>query len=584
MKGSDENSETREVIRKIALKNAIVHQGKAQTGPVLGKLLSEKPEFRKRIREISPLIDEVVQEVNSITLDKQTEIVKNLWPETLIREKEKVEEKVLPPLPNVEKYAQVVTRFAPNPDCILHLGSARAIILSHDYARLYQGRFVLRFEDTDPRLKKSALQFFDLIRKDLKWLGCKWDAEYIQSDRIPIYYEYAERLLKDGNAYVCTCKPEAFREKTLQKKPCPCRHLRSEENLTRWEAMLSGKYAEHGAVVRVKTDLSHPNPAIRDWPAFRVIDAKKYRHPRVGDKYRVWPLYNFAAGIDDHLMGITHIIRGKEHLTNQRRQEYLYRYLGWEYPEAIHYGRLKIVGTPLSKSKILKGVQDGTYAGWDDPRLATFIALKRRGITPNAIRRLIIEIGPRPADITLSWDNLYAYNRKIIDPSAKRFFFVQGQVELVVKGVEKDFIAHIPFHPEHREEGYRTLEVKSENNEAHILISGKDAAAFKKGSIIRLMELFNIQIKNAGKKRVTASFHSEPYDDARKMGAQLIHWIPAEGGVPCEVVMPDASTVNGLAENAFREICPDQDVQFERFGFVRVDQKNGKITVFFTHR
>jgi glutamyl-tRNA synthetase len=172
--------------------------------------------------------------------------------------------------------------------------------------------------------------------------------------------------------------------------------------------MLDGTYPEGSAVMRVKTDLDHPNPAVRDWPALRIIDTVKYPHPRVGSKYRVWPLYNIAAGLDDHLLGITHIIRGKDHLTNGVRQEYLYKHLGWEYPQAIHYGRLKITGAFLSKSKIVAGIRDGTFNGWDDPRLATFAALRKRGITPEAIKKMIIDVGPKPADVTLSWENLYA--------------------------------------------------------------------------------------------------------------------------------------------------------------------------------
>jgi len=194
---------------------------------------------------------------------------------------------------------------------------------------MYHGLFYLRFEDTDPRLKKSALPFYDFIREDLTWLGCKWDREFIQSDRVPIYYEHVEKLLKEEHAYVCTCPREEFREKVTARKSCPCRDLASEEQLARWKRMLDGTYGEGKAVVRIKTDMNHPNPAVRDWPAFRIIDAEKHPHPRVRSKYRVWPLYNFACGVDDHLLGVTHIIRGKEHLTNQTRQKYMYQHFGW---------------------------------------------------------------------------------------------------------------------------------------------------------------------------------------------------------------------------------------------------------------
>src|SRR3989304_2004685 len=409
----------------------------------------------------------------------------------------KVEEKnPLPPLPNVDAYAQVVTRFSPNPDCVLHLGSARAIVLSHEYARLYRGKFILRFEDTDPKVKKPSLEFYDSIRENLAWLGCKIDEEYIQSDRIPIYYEYTNRLIRDGNAYVCTCIPDEFRKKALEKNRAPCRNLPATEHLERWKRMLEGGYAEGEAVVRVKTDLDHPNPAVRDWPALRVIDHKKYPHPRVGSKYRVWPLYNLAAGLDDHLLGITHIIRGKEHLTNGVRQEFMYKHLGWEYPEAIHYGRLKITGAFLSKSKIIQGIKDGIYMGFDAPRLETFAALRKRGITTEAIKKMIIDVGPKPADVTLSWENLYSYNRKLLDPQTDRYFFVTDPVELRVKNVPKIFHAELPLHPDKPERGQReyVISPKGEGKAVSFWMTKKDAENADAGMLIRLMELFNVKI------------------------------------------------------------------------------------------
>src|SRR5690606_4717612 len=135
----------------------------------------------------------------------------------------------------------------------------------------------------------------------------------------------------------CECVREDFRIKVIAKKPCPCRTLTFDENLEGWVRMLNGVYLEGQVVVRIKSDVVNPNPAVRDWPALRIIDTKKYPHPRVGSKYVVWPLYNLAAGLDDHLMGMTHIIRGKEHYTNMVRQKYMYQHLGWQYPEAIHY-------------------------------------------------------------------------------------------------------------------------------------------------------------------------------------------------------------------------------------------------------
>lgn len=580
-----EEAELRELILKFALINAVKHEGKALKGPVVGRVLAEKPELRAKAKQITKIIEEIVEEVNNLPQAVQKGLVEEKWPDALLKEKSEEEMKKLPPLPSAEEYKNIVTRFSPNPDCVLHLGSARAIILCHEYARIYKGKFILRFEDTDPKLKRPVLDFYDRIREDLAWLQCKPDEEYIQSDRILIYYYYAEKLLTEGNAYICTCKPELFRKKILAQHPCPCRGLPPEEQMERWQRMLEGVYKEGEAVVRVKTDLTHPNPAVRDWPALRVIDAEKYPHPRVGSKYNVWPLYNFACGLDDYLMGVTHIIRGKEHLTNMVRQQYMYKHLGWKYPEAIHYGRLKIKGAFLSKSKIVQGLREGLYKDWDDPRLATFAALRKRGITPEAVRRLIIDVGPKTSDVVLSWENLYAYNRKILDPKVDRYFFVHNPIQLHVRNVPREFKARLRLHPEHPDRGFREYTITpSEDKTALFWVSRMDVGVMAVGNVVRLMELFNIKIEKVEAYNVEAHFISESYEDARKAEASLIHWVPIGADMPCEVILPDASTAEGIAEKACKRLKPDDIIQFERFGFVRVESVNAKLTAYFAHK
>jgi glutamyl-tRNA synthetase len=591
----ENDNELRELIRKAALLNAVSHDGKAQAGAIVGKILGEKQDLRTKVKELSSLINIVVNEVNSLSLAEQKTIVEKNWPET--QKKEKAEEKHLSPLPNADKYPQIVTRFSPNPDCVLHLGSARAIILSHEYARMYNGKFILRFEDTDPKVKKPSLIFYDSIRQDLKWLGCKVDEEYIQSDRLPIYYEYTERLIGDGNAYVCECPSEEFRKKTIAKQSCPCRILPAAENLERWNRMLNGSYSEGQGVVRVKTELEHPNPAVRDWPALRIIDTKKYPHPRVGSKYTVWPLYNLAAGLDDHLMGMTHIIRGKEHFTNMVRQKYMYEHLGWKYPEAIHYGRLKITGAFLSKSKIVQGINEGIYKGFDDPRLGTFAALRKRGITPEAIKKMMIDVGTKSNDVTLSWENLFSYNRKILDATSDRYFFVPTPIQLKVRQVPKVFHAKLPLHPDKPELGFReyTVTPEGEDKAVDFWIAKKDAETMETDKVIRLMELFNIKIiqvnlkvimgsNNPNIASVEATFASESYEDVRKIKAQLIQWIPHGQDFPCQVVMPDASVTEGYAESACKKLKPDAIIQFERYGFVRINEADEKLVAYYAHK
>ncbi len=598
----NEEKEVKELIKKIVLLNALRYGGKAQPKPVFSKLLGEQPQFRRRIKEITPLINEMIRDINRLPSEKQREIVEQEWPETLTEDKTE-EKKQLPPLLNVEKYYKVVTRFSPNPDFVLHLGSARAIILSFDYAKMYNGLFYLRFEDTDSKTKKPKLEFYDAIREDLSWLGCKWDAEFIQSDRLQIYYEHAEEIIRNGNAYVCTCRREIFQKKVKAGQSCPCRGLTVHENLLRWNRMLDGTYCEGEAVVRIKTELNHPNPALRDWPGLRIIDTEKFPHPRVGSKYRVWPLYNFSTGIDDHLMGITHIIRGKEHLTNEARQKYMYQHFGWKYPETIHYGRLKITRASLSKSEIVKDMNIGKYKHWDDPRLATLAALRKRGITPEAIHGLIVEVGPKPQDVVLSWKNLYAYNRKLIDSTAKRYFFVSSPRILIVENIPHEFTAEIPLHPDHPGIGVRKFGIKPVEGIAGFLISGDDLDFIEDKRAVRFMDLFNFRVehveRDGEREAVRAVFLGESYKEARTLRAPLIQWIPMQWvpsehiqdqwvldwcGVQSEVVMSDGSVATGFAEDACKELKPGEIIQFQRFGFVRVDRVDKKLIAYFAHR
>ncbi len=577
--------EVQEFAKKYALQNAVQHGGRAQPRPVLGKLLSSLPELRSDVKALSQIVDEVVEEVNKLSLSEQTKALEEQWPELLVKEKGKREERVLPPLPNVEKYPLVHTRFSPNPDGALHLGGARAAILCDEYRRMYNGRMTLRFDDSDPRIKSPIPEAYDWIREDLRWLGVEWQSEAYQSSRMEIYYAYAERLFRIGAAYVCTCEPPEFRKRLLTKEACPCRELPPEEQLDRWRKMLDGTYKEGEAVIRIKTDLSHPNPAVREWPALRIIDTVRHPHPRNGSRYPVWPLFAFCCGIDDHDLQISHILRGKEHLTNAVRMQFLYKHLGWETPEAVHYGRMKIRGSVLSKSKIKAGVRDGAYTGWDDPRLGTLMALRRRGYLPEAIRRLMVELGPKPVDITLSWDNLDAINRKLSDRVANRYFFVTNPVRLTVEEIESRYICTPLLHPDYPGRGHRTLVVEPQDGRAVLMVSGEDLKLLELDRLVRLMGLFNVEVKKAGMEGVVARFHSEPYSEAKNIGMRLIHWLPENGNVEVRVVMPTSQVVEGLGEHGLENEEVNSIVQMERFGFGRIDSKSaGQILLYYAHR
>jgi glutamyl-tRNA synthetase len=570
----------KETAIKYAVLNATQHEGKAQTGSVMGRIMAEFPDLRTSPNQVISIINEVVALVNSWSLEKQLKRLEDKWPELLERNRVAEKEKLLPPLENIEKYPVIKTRFAPNPDGALHLGSAEPIIFCDEYAKMYNGKFILRFEDTSSDVKPPILEMYGFIEEDLKWLDVKVDEKYIQSDRIQIYHKYAKKLLEKGNAYVCMCDPPKFRELYMEKISCPCRDISTEKNLERWKKMLDGTYAKGEAVVRIKTDIQHPNPAIRDWPALRISDTF---HPRVGKKHRVWPLYNFSCAIDDHLTEVSHIIRGKEHDVNTTRQKYIYKYFGWEYPDIINVGRVGLEDVILSKSRMREGIEEGIYEGWDDPRLGSLIALRRRGLQPETIRKIMIQIGPKPINVMLSWDNIAAENRKLIDPNANRYTFIRNPVKLSVTGLPEKIEAHLPLHPDFPSRGSRDYEINPTKDVYDFNIPLLDAGNFKPEKIVRLMGLMNVEIISVKEKKVFAKFHSKNYQEARKVEAPFINWLPLKTGVPAVVIMPDASKAEGVSEKQVKELVPDTMIQFERFGFVRVDSSD-PFVAYFTHK
>jgi glutamyl-tRNA synthetase len=199
---------------------------------------------------------------------------------------------------------------------------------------------------------------------------------------------------------------------------------------------------------------------------------------------------------------------------------------------------------------------------------------------------MIIDIGPKTQDVILSWENLYAYNRKVVDTSSDRYFFVQDPIELTVKKIPKTFHAKLHLHPDYPERGSREYTVKPGDPEstAQLWVSKNDLGLFNSGSTVRLMELLNIVIDNATIYSIDATYASESYEDSKRAKAHLVHWIPVGEDMPCEVVMPDASTAQGIAEKLCRKLKPDTIIQFERFGFVRVDSNNHKLTGYYSHK
>jgi len=548
------DDEIAKIIHKYVLVNAIEHEGIAKSGSVLGLLLSEHIELRSRVSEIKTIIEKETEKVNKITLEEQKEELSKLGG---FEKKVKEQREGLIELPEA-KIGRVVLRFAPNPDGAIHIGNARAAVLNYEYAKKYKGKFILRFDDTDPKIKIPEKHFYDFIRADLKWLGIKWSKEIIASKRLKIYYKYAKKIIKLGKAYVCTCGEE-WKNLRNKSQPCPCRDSKISDNLEKWKQMLKHSYKEGQAVLRIKTSLVDPNPAVRDWAAFRIVDNPK--HPLV--KAHLWPLYNFASAIDDHEFGITHILRGQEHSTNETKQRYLYEHFGWKYPKTIVLGRFSMSGLVLSKSKIREGIKNHEYEGWNDVRLGTLMSLKRRGFQAEAIKKLIIDIGVKPSDVKIAIENLSGYNKKIIDNIADRYYFVSNPIEIKVKNntIKK---AELPVHPEKKKK--RVIKIGK-----IFFVDGDDYKKYH-GTDVRLKGLFNIKLE-----KETTMTDFEIRDNPK------IQWVP-EQHIDVEVIKPEG-IVKGYGEINLLKTKPYQVVQFERFGFVRIEKVDKKkIVAVFAHQ
>ncbi|MBD3226902.1 MAG: glutamate--tRNA ligase [Candidatus Lokiarchaeota archaeon] len=575
-----------ETIRLLALKNALKHDGKARISAVLGMFLSTHKEYRSKVKEIRELIDKTVQEINNLSDAELEALSSQLSPEIM---KSKVEEqtKELPPLPNVENYDKVVMRLAPYPSGPLHIGNARMVILNDYYVKRYAGKLFLVFDDTiGSAIKDIFPESYRMIKEDLKYLDVEYHESIYKSDRVKTFYKYCEKLIEMNQAYVCTCEAEKWREKH-KKTQIPCKHRSSskDQNLEQWRKMLDGIYNEGDAVVRLKTGMKLDNPAIRDHVIMRISNKI---HPRVGEKYKVWPLLEFSWAIDDHLLGITHIIRGKDLLKEDIIESKIWEIFDWPKAEFIHYGLISFKGLNLSKTEARLNIEKGVYRDWTDPRTWSIQSLKKRGILSESIRELIDELGLSLADIKLSPKKLYSINRSKIDSIADRYFFISTPKTLTIKNInKKELKAEVFSHPDFPERGERIFTFKIVNNQIKLYIDEKDAKKLYKNQILRLKDLVNIKIIDESKN--IAEIIPGGIDEFRELSEKveerlsIIHWLPTENNIKVDIILMNGKIISGIAENNCNNLKIDDIIQFERFGFCRIDQTKPKILAYYSH-
>jgi len=568
----------KETILKWALKNAVDHEGKAQLGAVIPKVIGEHPELKEKVKEIAKEAALAVKDVNKLSFDEQKAKLQKIAPE-LLEVKKHEERHELPELPGAEP-GKVVMLFPPEPSKYPTIGHAKASLLNYLCSQKYKGKFLIRFEDTNAN--KIKKEYYDAILHDLAWLGEKWDMVDYESDHVDKFYNYAEKLIKKDNAYMCNCDPETIHKLRGEGKVCRCRNKSTEENLKLWKQMLDNKFKEGEYSLRAKIDMKHKNSTMRDPTILRMLIGT---HPRVGDKYFVWPTYDFATAVMDDIEGTTHRIRSKEFEMRGELQKWIQQELGIKSPFVIEFARFNLEGVPSSGRVIREHLASGNLIGWDDPRLPTLIALRKRGFLPEAIKNFVINTGITKSESTVSWSMIESENRKLLDPLTKRYFFVPNPIKITVKDAP-ELDVELKYHPE-KDMGSRPIKTHGV-----FMIPQDDADNMKKGETFRLKDLYNVKITKKTKSEVVGEYAGKELME----GTKKIQWTTEEN-TPVEVMIASIpfdekgnyikdslKTVKGVAEPSAVNIHTNEVIQFERFGFCRLDSKEKVLKFIFTHK
>jgi len=354
---------------------------------------------------------------------------------------------------------RVHTRFPPEPNGYLHIGHAKSICLNFGIAQKYRGLCNLRFDDTNPITEEQ--EYIDAIIRDVHWLGFDWaDRLYYASDYFEKMYEYAEQLVKAGKAYVCDLSADKIREYrgtlTQPGRESPFRNRTVEENLDLFRRMRNGEFPDGSRVLRAKIDMASPNLNLRDPVMYRILHAA---HPRTGDTWRLYPMYDWAHGLEDSIEGITHSICTLEFEDHRPLYDWYLDALGVYHPQQIEFARLNLTHTVMSKRKLLELVREGYVAGWDDPRLPTISGLRRRGFTPEAIRSFCDRIGVAKGDSIVDVALFEYCLREDLNRRALRFMAVLRPLRVVIENYPEDRVEELEAinNPEDLEAGTRKV-------------------------------------------------------------------------------------------------------------------------------
>ena len=511
------------------------------------------------------------------------------------------------------KYDTICTRFPPEPNGYLHIGHAKAILLNYGLAQKYHGKFNMRFDDTNPT--KERVEFVESIKADIKWLGADWeDRLYFASNYFDQMYEAAVKLIKKGKAYVCDLTPEQIREYrgtlTEPGKESPYRNRSIEENLELFEAMKDGKYADGEKVLRAKIDMASPNINMRDPIIYRVAHMT---HHNTGDKWCIYPMYDFAHPIEDAIEGVTHSICTLEFEDHRPLYDWVVRELEYPHPpKQIEFAKLYLTNVVTGKRYIKKLVEEGIVDGWDDPRLVSIAALRRRGFTPESIKMFVDLCGVSKAQSSVDYAMLEYCIREDLKLKRPRMMAVLDPVKLIIDNYPEDQIEYLEAdnNLENESLGKRQVPFGRElyiDREDFMENPPKKYFRLFPGNEVRLMNAYFVKCTGFEKDENgnVTEIHCT-YDPETKCGTGFtgrkvkgtIHWVAAKTAKKVTVRLyeniideskgvynedgslnlnPNSLTVKEcFVEPALAEAKPYESFQFVRQGYFCADVRDSK--------
>ena len=608
---------------KYAIENALEY-GEAAVGPVMGLIMKANPELKKDAKSIKEILEKKIDHINALKPEEIQQLAQQKYPELLQKKEEEIQEDTDFIRTIIDEHnktgrfgGQVHTRFPPEPNGWLHIGHAYSINRNYYYSVEYGGKFNLRFDDTNPLTEEE--EFVESIIKDVLWLGVDYEDRLLfASDYFDQFYEYAVQLVKKGLAYVDDSSVEEIREMrgtiTEHGKDSPYRNRTIEENLDLFERMKNGEFKDGEKILRAKIDMAHPNMLMRDPIVYRILHTS---HHKTGDKWCIYPMYDWAHGLEDSIEGITHSICTLEFEVHRPLYDWYIDQLENEdgspifHSQQIEFAKMNLSYMVLSKRRLRMLVEEGYVNGWDDPRMLTIAGMRRRGITPESIRNFSLGVNITKREKLIDMSIFEHYLREDLDKRSPRVMSVLNPLKLVITNYPNDLTEEfkIPNHPANKEMGTRNVKFTKNlyiEQEDFMENPPEDYYRLSPGKEVRLKYAYFVKCESVVKDKESGEITEIhcTYDPSTKGGESpdgrkvqgTIHWLSADNALEVEVRLYDRmytkedpmdteegkefkdyinpksiSILKSYVEPFLKEKEPGSRFQFERNGYFVID-------------